>query len=350
MRAGSPRRLVAIALLAAAAGARAAPVVAVPYYSAESYADGLLRDALLPRAAAFAEAVGALDPALRALCEAADAPAASRALQQARGRWGDAAGAWERLAAVAVGPVAERRSARQIDFAPTRPELIERAIRAAPADAAAMERVGSAAKGLPALEWLLWKQPPGSGSARCAYARQVALDVAREASALQAAYAEAAKADDEARVALLAEALNQWLGGVEALRGRQMERPLRTPAKDGARGFPRETSGRTASSWQQQWQALRSLVVPPAGREAPAPGAGLVPFELYLRGRGLNPLADRLARSVRAVDARMQGLRPDAPARVRQAAAALAALRTLVESEVAPALQVTLGFSDADGD
>jgi hypothetical protein len=35
---------------------------------------------------------------------------------------------------------------------------------------------------------------------------------------------------------------------------------------------------------------------------------------------------------------------------VRDAAASLAALKRLVEHEVAPALKVSIGFSDADGD
>ncbi len=40
---------------------------------------------------------------------------------------------------------------------------------------------------------------------------------------------------------------------------------------------------------------------------------------------------------------------PDGP-RVLQAAKELSALKRLAEAEVAPALQVSIGFSDADGD
>ena len=82
----------------------------------------------------------------------------------------------------------------------------------------------------------------------------------------------------------------------------------------------------------------------------PTPGQGLVPVETYLRGRGLNPLADRLVAAVQH-GGRTHG-RPGArqPAPLLEAAKALAALKRLVEAEVAPALQVTIGFSDADGD
>ena len=75
-----------------------------------------------------------------------------------------------------------------------------------------------------------------------------------------------------------------------------------------------------------------------------------MPFETYLRGRGLNPQADALRRAVDAADAALRGLTPGARPRVLAAARALEALSRLVESQVAPALEVSIGFSDADGD
>ena len=84
---------------------------------------------------------------------------------------------------MAVGPLLTRRSQRQIDFSPTRPALTERAIESEPAGLQAMERIGTPAKGLPALEWLLWTQPVAPGSAACRYAAEVALDIEREAIA-----------------------------------------------------------------------------------------------------------------------------------------------------------------------
>jgi len=72
-----------------------------------------------------------------------------------------------------------------------------------------------------------------------------------------------------------------------------------------------------------------------------------VPLETYLRGKGLNPLADTLRRSALQTGT---GLGSDAPATLQAGAKRLAALKHLVESEVAPALDVRVGFSDADGD
>ncbi len=326
------------------------PVVAVPYYTPQDYAAGLQRHALAPRAAAFAAASARLAPALHALCTA-NAAASAPALQHARAQWADSVTAWELLSSVALGPLLERRSARQIDFAPPRPALIERAIAAAPRDADAMARIGSPAKGLPALEWLLWTQPVEPATPACGYAEQVAADIEREARALSDAWAGAAAPEEASAGAALAEALNQWIGGLEALRWRHMERPLHdaAPSARDPAVFPRHASGRTAASWAAQWQALRSLAVAGPGA-APAPGAGLLPFETYLRGRGLNPLADTLRARVADADARIAGLQPGERAHVLDAAAALGALKQWAESELAPALQVSIGFSDADGD
>jgi hypothetical protein len=63
-----------------------------------------------------------------------------------------------------------------------------------------------------------------------------------------------------------------------------------------------------------------------------------VPLETYLRGKGLNPLADRLRSAVAEAGT---GLDSHAPAALQAASRRLAGLKALVEGEVAPA---------ADGD
>ena len=80
------------------------------------------------------------------------------------------------------------------------------------------------------------------------------------------------------------------------------------------------------------------------------PGTAPLPFETLLRGRGLNPLADRLVAATAQADAAMGAADPHQAAGVRAAAQALAALGTLVQDELAPALDERMGFSDADGD
>lgn len=329
---------------------------AVPFYATTHALQGLYTHWATPRAVAFAEAAAAMPPALRALCTA---PAAAPTLDGARAAWQRSMLAWEALSGVAVGPVIARRAQRQIDFAPTRPQLIERAIKTQPQGAKAFERVGTPAKGLPALEWLLWTQPAAPQSPACAYAVEVALDVEREATALRTAFEATTGTDWEAEdqqersTQAMGEFINQWVGGIERLRWAHMEKPLRAAQGTRTPDYPRLASGQTVAAWQAEWQAVRSLAVLPDGAAVPAPGAAVVPLETYLRGRGLNPLADRLLQAAQAVD---QALAPLAPtgvpdaARVLPAAKALSALKHLAEAEIAPALEVSIGFSDADGD
>lgn len=284
-----------------------------------------------PRAAEFAAASAQLAPAIESMCAAT---VAEPALQHARQHWSNTLFTWERLSGVAFGPVLERRSQRQIDFTPTRPRLIEKAVKSAPANAADMELIGTPAKGLPALEWLLWSKPVQPGSADCRYAVQVAAEIGREADALAAVQPPAVD-----NLTALSELVNQWIGGVERLRWANLEMPARVALTSGGKekaDFPRGASGVSAGSWSAQWDALRNLAVGPVSLAS----------VLQARGKDMASLAE----AVRQVDVAMQGLESRDTPRILDAAKQLAALKRLVENEVAPALGVNIGFSDADGD
>lgn len=343
--------LAAALCLAPALPAAAQPVlpadVAVPFYTPVHALEALYRLHYQPRAQAFAQASAALVPALQAGC----APGAT--LEGPRTAWREALLAWARLAAVQLGPLVERRSLRRLDFQPARPELISRAVKAAPTDAAGMARVGTPAKGLPALEYLLWTRPAAPGSAECRFAQAVAADLAQEAATLatdfQALAAQEFDDDGEAASAAFGEFINQWLGGIERLRWADIGKPIQSA--DGRRpAFAREASGSTAAAWQARWQVLRQLTAGPA---RPL-GDGLVPVEAYLRGRGQNPLADALAAQVATTTEAFgrlgSGSQAPQPEAAQAAARALAALKSMIEKQVAPALEVALGFTDADGD
>jgi len=324
------------ALLCATLAAQAADDdwrrIAVPYYTPQRFVESLLRGHFEPRAAAFADQAHRLDDALRAHCERGD-------LASARRRWRAAAEAWESLSATSIGPLIARRSARRIDFRPARPATIERAVQAAPRGEDDMERIGAPGKGLPALEWLLFVRPAKPATPACTYAVQAVAAVAREADALAAAFA-AARADDEGA---LAEALNQWIGGIESLRWQRIDKPSRTGE------FPMAESGTTARAWAARWQSLRAVAATDYA-PSPASGTALVTIEHLLRGRGLNPLASRLVVAVGNADRAMRSAAPTKADALRRAVRQLTALKRLAEDEVAPALQVSVGFSDADGD
>lgn len=302
---------------------------------AGTMADNLHSAWFTPRATEFAAASALLTPAVEALCTA-NAATAEPAMQTARQRWLNSLIAWERLSAVNFGPVLERRSQRQIDFTPTRPRLIEKAVKSAPPTAADMELIGTPAKGFPALEWLLWVKPIQPASAECRYAVQVAAEVGREAEALAKVHAAPAETQ-----AALSELVNQWIGGLERLRWGNMEMPARVALTSGGRDsadFPRGISGASAASWAAQWDALRSLATGP------------VSLASALRERDKGAVADRFVQAVGLADAGMHGLSATDSTRILAAAKELAALKRLVENEVAPALGINIGFSDADGD
>ena len=334
---------------------------AVPFYDTVQTLQGIYTHWALPRAQAFDRSARALVPAVAALC-AAPAADSQAALQSARAAWQATANAWEQLASVSIGPVITRRSQRAIDFAPTRPALIEKAIATQPQGAKAFERVGTPATGLPALEWLLWTHPTLPGTPACNYTHEVAQDLAREAAALQTDFTEASAVDwgaedeQEQSTQAISEFVNQWVGGIERLRWAQMEKPLRaaqTTSNAHAPDYPRSASASTLAAWAATWSGLRSVTVLADGAAVPAPGAALVSMDIFLRGKGLNPLADKLRQATDKVDASMAQVQKTGvqnKAAIQQTARDLAALKFLAESEVAPAMQVSIGFSDADGD
>jgi predicted lipoprotein len=273
----------------------------------------------------FLQAIGPLVQSLETYCSA---PPDKADLAAPRQSWRQALIAWERLSAVAFGAVLERRSQRHIDFNPTRPRLIEKAVKSAPRNLAALETIGTPAKGFPALEWLLWVKPLSPASPECGYAEQLAREIQQEAQAL----ASAPQLKDDAQ-AQTGELVNQWIGGLERLRWPQMEMPARVALSGSVRGapsrpdYPRGPSGATADVWNAQWQSLRELASPSLVAASP-----------------------RLPQALARAEAAMAKADPADLGRIIAIAGELATLKRLVENEVAPALGVVVGFSDADGD
>lgn len=348
-----PRRLAALALCLASLGAAAQShwrQVAVPYYGADAYAQGAAL-ALVARADRFATASRSLVTALNVFCAAPKG-----ALPSLQAPWAAAVAAWDGLAVLATGPLVERRSARSIDFMPARPELLARAVASAPKDVVDLERVGATARGFPALELLLFGPGPVARAApatpECDYAQLVAADIEREAAALLAAAGQRidTPAEGEAAEAQLLETTNQWAAGVEQLRWVFMRKPIEVAQSRGtAPAYPRSLSRQTATGWAARWQTLMQTAVL-GSRAVPVPGREAVPFETLLRGRGLNPLADQLVEATNRTDRALRGLRAEQSKQVMAASEALAALGTLMQDAVAPALGVQMAFSDADGD
>ncbi len=340
---------------ASAASAPSAPArLALADPATGVFVDRLLRHAYAPDAQRFADAAGRLVERSRVLC-AAGAPGGAP-LPAARQAWVDSMLAWTRLSAVTTGPLLTRRSEPRVDFNAFRPQALDKAV-AQPhatdpaADAVAgrwtwqLDRVGAPAKGLPALEHLLWKQPPAPRTAACAYLQALAGDVHDEARGLADAFqAEAAATRSPAQAAEWFNGwANQWLSAVSRLRWREIEMPLKSWGMGQA---PRASSGQTAAAWAARWAALRQQTV-----GGPGTPEGLQPLAAYLRARGLAAPADALVREAAAVDAAFAGATPATPAeRLLAASARMDVLAHVLDRQVAEQLAFQLEFSSDDGD
>ena len=377
------------------------PVTLVPMYSAAEVMQGLYSHHLPPLLQRFTAESDALLAATDQYCQSLPtAPATLTARQAAwtalHTQWQDTMVAWETLSTPALGPLLTRRSQRQIDFWPTRPALLAKALAKAPQTLSDMETVGTLAKGLPAFELLLaqW-QPTAPGRVRlldgnvpepgqplpqlpalpstvsedsCRYLGLLAQGVQEEATELGGELATWATKDwsqtpDDAASAM-AESVNQWLAGLERLRWAHIEKPLKIAQTggDSLKGNPPTYArlGREANlaGWRAQWRSLLAQArLSEAQRSHPlAPGQALVPIEALLLSEGQIVLAQRWAKTLDAVTVHVDAL--PAQARTPEAdqsdmlalGAALKAVNVLFQNEVASALDISLGFSDADGD
>ncbi|HAX22249.1 MAG TPA: peptidase M75, partial [Hydrogenophaga sp.] len=81
------------------------------------------------------------------------------------------------------------------------------------------------------------------------------------------------------------------------------------------------------------------------------PGQALIPIEALLMGKGHLALAGRWGQALDAVSAAVAGLPAQPGERELMALSrTMKTVTTLYQGEVASALDVPLGFSDADGD
>jgi len=335
-----------------------APVVAAPYYSAEQAMQGLYTHHLPPLARAFRAEADRLVAATGQHCQS------NTSLAELRAQWQRTLVSWAALSTPAVGPVVARRSQRQIDFWPTRPDLLRRSLEKAPTTLADMDRVGTPAKGFPALEvlmnqWAASRQP--APAVACRYAELVSQGIAAEAGELQKEFGSWASKewDDEPEdtKAALAEWVNQWLAGLERLRWAHIEKPITSHQTTGnaVKGAPvpfaRQERESGLMDWRSQWQSLLAQGRLPPGAPPPAAGGALVPMEALLMGRGQLALAQKWGQALDQVTAGMEKLSPRSSERELLAVTkSMKSVTVLFQNEVAAALDVPLGFSDADGD
>ncbi|GAB3431846.1 imelysin family protein [Giesbergeria sinuosa] len=329
--------------------AQPAPLV-FPYYSAAQALQGLYCIHLPQLAQDFAVQAQRLVGAASDYCTQPDAP------ERLHRQWAKALMSWQTLATPALGPVLQRRSQRQIDFWPTRPALLDKALARKPQTLAELASIGSPAKGFPALEILLRDQSVAP-TTRCAYMVLLAQGIEAEAIALREEFAQWATRDwtssEQTTQTSMAEWINQWLGGWERLRWMHIEQPLqkaRTRAAPAA--FARYEMAHNVLEWQTQWQALQTqALLRPGQKRPPQPEEQLIPIEALLRGKGHLVIANRWSALLGEVGKAIEHLTAQSSLAECLAVAKKMKVVTLwYQNEVAQALDIPLGFSDADGD
>lgn len=304
------------------------------------------------------------------------------ALTAARRAWRDSMHTWRQLEALQLGPTLTRRTSKTIDFWPTRPAVIDKAAQMTaelPVTGAQAEQAmlqwGSAAKGLPALEWLLFPEggapaPITRDTGTCRYAQRVALALAGEAAQVHAGWREQAARwhapqPQPPSQRALSDTLNLFIGSIELLRGKKLAKGADMQARVRAgssqagstKGLDAFDSLRSGTTRQMLWahaDALAQLLLgrtPGLAFTRDAPALGL---DDLLAQRGHAAQAAALGPAVRHMRQALRALPADprqwTPARVRGAAESLAALRRAIDPAVAQALGVTITFTDADGD
>ena len=277
----------------------------------------------------------ALHAATTAYCRK---PGSRGAAQEA---WRKVLAPWTRLMTVDGGPMRERYALRLLDSRHPVPELIRKAMQQERDGAKVIDKVGPASKGLGALEWMLFAPESAlEGVPLCPYLQSTSGEWLREITELHPLIKAQAgqRRHAEAVVLEYEEFVNQWQSGLNKLWVGGIERPLKVlESKPPFSPWPRPYSDGAAAERELRWQTLRDLALLP----------NKLSIEQQLR-HAANPAAATAWRTqvLRCDQALKQGQEPKA---LLAAAACLNQLGQLLNTQVAPALKVTMGFSDGDG-
>lgn len=300
-----------------------------------------VRDHILPGYAAFATATAALDTAAQADCRAEALKPAYQA----------AFDAWMGVAYLRMGPVEEDGRVLAIAFWPDPKALGTKAQMAlltgdqAALEPAAFAQQSVAARGLTGLERLLYPEEPLPADP-CALIRATAADLARMAAGVsadwQGGYGDLLLTAGEpgnttflSRPEVRQALFTQLAAGLEALEDSRLGRPLGTFDKPRPERAEARLSGRSLRNVTLSLQAMKRLVQT-LTPDAPQTEAAFDRAIALAEG-----LHDPVFAGVAAPESRLK---------VDILAQSIGAIRTVILSELAPELDVGIGFNAADGD
>lgn len=320
----------------------------------------LADDVFVPTTAKLRDEAAALPPAVRAAC-AAPSPDLDAAVDMA---WRHTHNEWSVTAAFVIGPVVEQMQVGPLDFWPVRSDTVDDAVAAAPAavDAAYVDSRGTSAKGLPALEYLLYADPAALTGTRCSYAAALADDIVERTAAIADAWpaqAEAFKSAGDSgspytsTQAAVDALVNATIENLYAMVKSKLDRPL-----GNLTGSPVDVSLVESRYSDNSLTDLRcnldgfALVYLGADlKSGGAPGLGAlvadrdpeldvrITDQLQIAGDALAAIPPPLSRAL-----------ADDPSLVQTARDEIDTLRRYIKLDVAQLLNVTLSISDNDGD
>lgn len=325
----------------------------------------LAEDHALPRYAALADSGKTLAATLAGLC------AGDHDLEAARAAYHRAMDDWMAVQHLRFGPADYLTRHSRLAFWPDKTNALSKQLARALSEERAdllqpdaLAKASVALQGLPALERLLFdSEAPTEAAYGCALARAIGANVARMAAGVlrdwrdgEGAYAkriaDADESDDlftDSRevVGLFFGSLHEALLATDELR---LGRPL---GEAGSRPRPRR-----AESWRSG-RSLRNISAVLGSLESMVDGGGGEGFASLLRDRGREALAARLLAAFARARAEADAIEPPLseavtdPAQAPKAMAlreAVRGLHGLLASEVAPALDLWIGFNALDGD
>jgi predicted lipoprotein len=293
-------------------------------------------------------------------------------LQQA---WRQAVAPLKRSEMFRLGPAAGLISA--VDFWPSRPPLIQKALAdPQPVTEAFIESVGAAARGVSAIEYLLF-DPQGDNNAlitqfrdglkgkrRCAYLTGIIEHLAQHAQDIASAWspdggnfvAELATAGQGSATyptahQAISDIVNRLLAALDKVHKNKLGRPLygngRSPWPDWVE------AGRSGNSLANILENLQGVRAVYAGIDGTINGPG---FDDYLTALG-SPLGERITQHIQTAMAAVQAIPPplrvavvEHPQAVEAAYQAIKDLLILLKVDMTNLLGVTVDFSDNDGD
>lgn len=285
------------------------------------------------------------------------------ALAATQGAWWSAREPWQRAEVVHFGPVEEYplRLGPKLDDQPVLEDAVEASIAATePPDLAAFEAMGSATRGLPVAEYLLWREGPSGEAlleapARLAYLSGASADVHANAQRLTESWEQEwmpllidpiEGGPWESPQEVISEWTNRMIFTVENIRAEKLGGPL----GDGDGGDPHP-------ELLESWYSARSIL---DARDAldgvyavwsiEGGVRSLLSEEDAALGEQVEGLfvtsAQRLAELPEPLETTLV-VEPEVVVRAQEA---LFALQVALQVELAPALGVTVEFNDNDGD